>query len=275
MANRDNPRGPGGERWRGDDRDGRTGSGRSGGERWGGREDRSFQGGAEGEREPWRRERYGALHDQDRTNYGSGYDREGGGYGRGDHRSAYREPDLNRRGSGVHEFGPPADYGYQPSSDDYDPDYLTWRDEQLRAHDRDYGEWRREQHRKYDDEYRNFRNERREHFGRSFHEWRSQRSNMTTGVSTGAIEPGRGDYGERMGQSFGAGQVQKPSGQLGSPNDMTPDPALQQAVNPGPHTDAHKASDGGSEFGRTPAQIQAASEGGDTRAAADREDDDR
>jgi hypothetical protein len=60
--------------------------------------------------------------------------------------------------------------------DDFDLEYLRWRDEQLRDHDRDYAEWRRQQHAQYDEQYRQFRQERREHFGRAFHEWRSQRS---------------------------------------------------------------------------------------------------
>lgn len=58
---------------------------------------------------------------------------------------------------------------------EFDSDYLRWRDEQLRAHDRDYQDWRREQIQQYDDQYRRFRSERQRNFGRAFLEWRAQR----------------------------------------------------------------------------------------------------
>jgi hypothetical protein len=59
--------------------------------------------------------------------------------------------------------------------EEFEPDYVRWRDEQMRAHDRDYQDWRREQHQQYDEQYRQFRSERQRHFGQAFHEWRSQR----------------------------------------------------------------------------------------------------
>ena len=62
---------------------------------------------------------------------------------------------------------------------EFDADYLRWRDEQLRAHDRDYQDWRREQMRQYDEQYRKFRSERQRNFGRAFLEWRAQRSSAS------------------------------------------------------------------------------------------------
>ena len=39
-----------------------------------------------------------------------------------------------------------------------DPEYLRWRDDQMRRHDRDYQDWRRSRQRQYDDDYRRSRN---------------------------------------------------------------------------------------------------------------------
>jgi len=47
----------------------------------------------------------------------------------------------------------------------FDPDYVRWREEQLRNHERAYEAWRRDQHRQYDEEYRQFRSERRRRLG--------------------------------------------------------------------------------------------------------------
>lgn len=52
----------------------------------------------EGEHEPWRRDRYGSLYDQDRTNYGSGWDRERGDYGRGEDDRRAPRPDGRQAG---------------------------------------------------------------------------------------------------------------------------------------------------------------------------------
>ena len=40
-----------------------------------------------------------------------------------------------------------------PHEPGFDPDYVAWRDAQLRAYDRDYEAWRRELRRRYDEEY--------------------------------------------------------------------------------------------------------------------------
>ncbi|HVI30794.1 hypothetical protein [Phenylobacterium sp.] len=334
MANRDDYRGYGGDRgrdrWRQDD-DQRRAGGRQGGDQ----ERRSFGdqgrfnsdqarygegwrgGSGEGEREPWRRDRYGSRFDQDRTGYGSGYDRDTGGYGRGQgggyggqeygveaggrreepqrgsgqrdpgrrefeqwrpHGSApYGDLELNARTSGVEEFGAPHDYAYHPpQGHEFEPDYVHWREEQLRLHDRDYQEWRRHQHQQLDDEYRKFRTERRDTFGKNFHEWRSQR-NMSTGMGRQDIAPGM--HGQhRMAEGFGGGD-DMPSGRLESPSAMTNSPSLTQtggqATGHGGGAQGSGAA-GGSEFGNTPPQVQAASDGGDTRRdAEDRKDGDK
>lgn len=329
MANRDDYRGYGGgdrgrDRWRQDDDQRQTGG------RPGGPERRSFGdqgrfnsdqarygegwrgGSGEGEREPWRRDRYGSRFDQDRAGYGSGYDREGGGYGRGQgggyggqefgmeaggrretrqrdsgrrefeqwrpHGGApYGDLELNARTSGVEEFGAPHDYAYHPpQGHEFEPDYVNWREEQLRMHDRDYQEWRRHQHQQLDDEYRKFRTERRDTFGKHFHEWRSQR-NMSTGMGRQDVAPGM-DGQHRMADGFGGGG-DMPSGRLESPAARTGSPSAgQSGSQPVGHGVGAQGSGtaGGSEFGNTPPQVQAASDGGDTRRdAEDRKDGDK
>jgi hypothetical protein len=67
------------------------------------------------------------------------------------------------------------DYRRPQADQEFDPDYLGWRDRQLQKHDSDYVEWRREQQRKYDDDYWRFRAERREDFHQRFEDWRAQR----------------------------------------------------------------------------------------------------
>jgi hypothetical protein len=130
--------------------------------------------------EPWRS---GAPFDQDRVGYGmEAYGVEGGrahearrderrGRGGGDDEretwgpdvgEPYGDLELNPRNRGVQEFGPPADYAYHPpAGHEFDPDYLRWRDEQMRAHDHEYAEWRRERQRRYDEDYRRARADRR------------------------------------------------------------------------------------------------------------------
>lgn len=273
MADRNDHRGSwsggGDDRWR------REGSReRSGGEE---RRAFGPRGGhGEGEHEPWRRGRYGSLYDQDRTNYGSGWDARRGDYGRGqpeddrledhrrsrewdsaqDHRSRsgrgggdrqnwrsgggapYGDLELNAGGRGYEEFGAPHDYAYHPRADhEFDPDYLHWRDEQLRLHDRDYHEWRRHQQQQYDEEYRRFRTERRDTFGRSFHEWRSQR--QTVGDAT-------------------PGSTAQTGG--GMPNQG-------QNQQPGQQASGHQASlgAGDAQFGKSSPQVQAATDGQEGR----------
>jgi hypothetical protein len=202
MPRWDDPRGPrhdpGGDRWRRDHLHDRGGPGD---------ERRSF--GPE-TRRPGPARPAGRNDDQDPTDYGLPYDDAGAaGYARrlGDRSPglAYGEHDFSQESEGG--FGGGASTGPDWGSDlygerrrnfdlddpgigqsqagyghrtqihpdqDFDPDYLRWRDAQLRDHDRDYQNWRRDQHRLYDEEYRRFRSERQRHFGQAFHEWRSQ-----------------------------------------------------------------------------------------------------
>ena len=79
-------------------------------------------------------------------------------------------------GSGYGPGPQPAEFGYRSIDDqDFDPDYLSWRQQQMSRHDSDYGEWRRQQLRKYDDDYWRFRAERREDFHQRFQDWLGQR----------------------------------------------------------------------------------------------------
>lgn len=149
------------------------------------------------------------------------------------------------------------------SEHDFDPDYLRWRDEQLRAHDRDYEAWRRDQHRQYDEQYHQFRTERQRHFGQAFHEWRSQRSAVGGSPDTG-IKPGAGGYGDKASGYNPAGAYDKPSGYLDPPGHLSTDPVLSQRGSP---RDGHTAGlvdpsgDRGPEFGKEPSEVQAASDG--------------
>lgn len=63
---------------------------------------------------------------------------------------------------------------------EFDPDYLHWRGQQLQRHDRDYADWRRHQSEQYDEEYRRFRAERRDDFHQRFQDWRAQREAAAT-----------------------------------------------------------------------------------------------
>lgn len=277
MANRDqgrNPnwgqRGRGGQhdRWERDNEHHRSEHDRP----W---EHRSF--GQEGG-DPWRSEgRYGARYDQDRVGYGGQeYGVEGGrGHGTGererrpdrDERETWRaeggpygDLELNPRNRGVQQFGPPADYAYHPQAGhEFDPDYLHWREEQMRGHDRDYHEWRRAQQQTYDDDYRRFRSERREHFGRTFSDWRNQRS-AVGGVADTGVAAGVSGYGDRVGMPSGydARQSDKPTGML-DPSGPSGGASSGSGAAPG--------GDRSPEFGKAPAQVQAASEGWDTRQA--------
>lgn len=253
------------------------------------RERRSFEGG-----EPWRAEaRYGARYDQDRTGYGGQeYGMEGGpehrrgedrDRDRGDHRETWRpdqgEPygdlEFDARNRGALEYGPPADYAYHPQAGhEFDPDYLHWREEQMRSHDRDYHEWRKAQRDSYDEDYRRFRHERRQQFGRTFQDWRNQRS-MVGGIADTTVAPGVGDYGDKVGQPSGYdyGASQRPSGMIEPPEAINASPAATQTGG-----DAHQAhapaggarGDDAPEFGREPSAVQRAAGGA---RPADRDDE--
>jgi hypothetical protein len=172
MAERDQTRGFGSAESGPRGREGERRSGRERDRPW---ERRAFEGG-----EPWQAEgRYGARYDQDRTGYGGQeYGMEAGrqhrrdedrGADRSDQRETWRpdrgEPygdlEFNARNRGAQEFGPPADYAYHPrAGHEFDPDYLHWREEQMRAHDRDYHAWRKARRDAYDEDYRRSRRRR-------------------------------------------------------------------------------------------------------------------
>ena len=85
-----------------------------------------------------------------------------------------RRPRRGRAAALAGEFGG-HDYGFRPADDqEFDPDYLIWREQQMRGTTATTP-WRREQHRRYDDDYWKFRAERREDFHQRFQDWRAQR----------------------------------------------------------------------------------------------------
>jgi hypothetical protein len=62
-----------------------------------------------------------------------------------------RNFDLDDPGSGQSQAG----YATRsPHEHQFDPDYVRWREEQLRNHDRVYEAWRRRQQQRYDEQYR-------------------------------------------------------------------------------------------------------------------------
>jgi hypothetical protein len=121
-------------------------------------------------------------HDQ---NYRPGYHEGGTRFGffglepdRGEGHGGDREGELRAQGRtrGAGPYRAPGDHAFQPDIDqDFDPDYLHWRAQQMQRHDRDYADWRRHQHEQYDAEYRRFRAERRDDFHQRFQDWRAQR----------------------------------------------------------------------------------------------------
>jgi hypothetical protein len=198
-----------------------------------------------------------------RANAGSA----GGGAGWDFERDEARRRDFDRRDPGVGQSQ--AGYGAQaqPHPDhEFDPDYVQWREEQLRSHDRDYQEWRRSQHRQYDDQYRQYRDERQRHFGEAFHQWRSQRG-MVGGVpdtGIGSVGQGQGGYGDKTGIPGGynaASAVDRPTGYLDPPGHLSSDPAMQQVGGGRGARTYNPTGDRTPEFGREPPQVQSAADG--------------
>ncbi|MDB5425006.1 MAG: hypothetical protein JWQ29_2422 [Phenylobacterium sp.] len=178
--------------------------------------------------------------DQDRRDYGSGYDAEHGGYGRGQ------------------DYGPVADYAYRPEAGhEFEPDYLRWRDEQMRNHDRDYREWRRAQHERYDNDYRTFRGGRLEHFSQRFQSWRDSR-NPVGGIADTTVTPGVSGYGDAVVTSGNESRLHR---SYAAPHDPPASPRPADAA----------AS--GSEFGKEPTIVRAATDGKTT--AEERKDEGR
>jgi len=228
-------------------------------------------------RDRQRSETYGAPDYGSELNYdpesegGFGRSETGQGPGWGLDRDAERRRNFDLDDPGVGQsqagYGQRAEPRPQPHPDhDFDPDYLRWRDAQLRSHDRDYQDWRREQQRQYDDEYRRFRSERQRHFGQAFHEWRFQRSTVGGGPDT-SLASGVSGYGGRTAMPGGydaPGAYPRPSGALDPPGHLSTDPAMSQRGGDAPSQGAAPTAGGGDrspEFGNEPGQVQATSEG--------------
>jgi hypothetical protein len=91
------------------------------------------------------------------------------------HDENYR-PGYHEGGTRFGFFGvSQGDYRQALDDQEFDPDYLHWRGQQLQRHDRDYADWCRHQSEQYDEEYRRFRAERRDDFHQRFQDWRAQR----------------------------------------------------------------------------------------------------
>jgi hypothetical protein len=166
--------------------------------------------------------------------------------------------------------------GYGPSAQshpdhDLEPDYLSWREQQMRDHDRDYEDWRREQHQHYDRQYRQFRAERQRHFGQAFHEWRSQRS-AVGGIPDTTVVPGVSGYGDKSAIPGGYNSpnvYDKPTGELDPPGHLSADPAMRQTGGTVPHQGQHTGrtasgedpSTSGAAFNQAAPGVQAASDG--------------
>ena len=100
--------------------------------------------------------------------HGQEYGVEGHGYGAEEpdpgwgldplDRERRRNFDLDDPGSGQSQAG----YATRSThAHQFDPDYVRWREEQLRNQDRVYEAWRRRQHERYDQHYRLSRDRRR------------------------------------------------------------------------------------------------------------------
>jgi hypothetical protein len=93
-------------------------------------------------------------------------------------RSQWRDENFQPRPFHIADPDPSAG----EASKDFDPDYLAWRDRQLKAYDEDYLSWREAQIRRHDDDYR---------------AWRRSASNEPSG--SGAASPLKAE-GEQDGQ---------------------------------------------------------------------------
>lgn len=99
---------------------------------------------------------------------------------------------------GMRDMGPMprqgGERGQSGQQDEFDPDYIRWRDQQMRSLDEDYRSWRQDRYKKFSDE---------------FSTWRGQRSSAAAsgpGESSGAEEP------ETAGSRGGSGSSASTSG---------------------------------------------------------------
>jgi hypothetical protein len=202
-----------------------------------------------------------ASYEVDRRDYGHSQeygiearDNAGDDFGYGSRRSQWRpdggapygDLEFESRDRGFQQYGPPADYAYHPhAGHEFDPEYLQWRDEQMRNHDRDYREWRRAQHEKYDNDYRAFRGERLEHFDRRFKSWRDSRSPVG-GMADTTVAPGVSGYGDK---TVNSGNESRQHKTYAAPHDPPAEPRAPGAPAPSP------------EFGRESPIVRATTDG--------------
>ncbi len=86
----------------------------------------------------------------------------GAGFG-GGQLGGYQEWEQAHRGRDQEYSGRGGDYQQSSrsgnQSDQFDPDYHQWRDEQMRAFDDDYRSWRKDRFKKFSDEFSEWRNQ--------------------------------------------------------------------------------------------------------------------
>lgn len=125
-------------------------------------QDERYRGGYGGQ-ESGREDYHGGGHERQES-------REPGNYGRQDYGNS------GRFGGGEGQYGMRRDMGSMHRQDDmawgrgeqggsrheseFDPDYLQWRNEQMRSLDEDYRSWRRDRFKKFSDEFSTWRGQR-------------------------------------------------------------------------------------------------------------------
>lgn len=111
----------------------------------------------------WERgEEYGRYPEReyDLGGYGGGWEQERDWRGRG--RQPYEGGYEGRGGHQGGEFGEfqGGGYGGERQFEQFDPDYLQWREEQIRHLDEDYRNWRKERYGRFSEEFNTWRKSR-------------------------------------------------------------------------------------------------------------------
>jgi hypothetical protein len=102
----------------------------------------------------------------------------------------------------------PQEAALQHQETEFDPEYLQWREEQLRRFDEDYRNWRKERYRKFSEE---------------FDAWRRSRHSPQEGSVSGAPFIGSGHAGgagESGTGTVGGGTTADASDDAGAPTDV-------------------------------------------------------
>ncbi len=124
-------------------------------------------------------------------------------------RSFREDAHWDRSDYGPYErYAGPHESHYHPDGD-FHPDYLHWREEQLRMHDRDYHAWREERRRAYDHHYMTGRGA----------GWSGGRHNMSRGMPAQDTGLGVGGSYRPVRSGYGRGG-DEPSGALEPPGAM-------------------------------------------------------